>query len=393
MGDLGQKACPVVSVCIRSRHSFFHISANKTCISSAAHDSNCSSRLLFRKKALFPALLIFLILFGMLRGSVFHYRENPLIKFVDKEITLRGIVKGAPQADENRVLYIVETVFVKTGDQIYPVKAKIRVSVYPDSYDEKAKVLKVYQTGDLVEATGTLKEPNGPRNPKGFDYKTYLKRRGIYSIISVKEKNIDLVRQVKGLSWTGFLPYSAIKHRRCWKIPSAGGKAISSRLFCLGSAGLLSLNRRMLLQNRPGAYPGYFRAAHRLSGSIVKITSICLKLQRGRAFMLQSIILPLLPDDRRFTFSHQGCHHVSYLSWRKSLGQKKRYNQQCRHGCFHHIVNPPNGYSGNQLSIVLYKRLFHSIALRSYPESAEIPAKTGLGLIAASMAAQSGTLP
>jgi len=349
----------------------------------------------FRKKALFPALLIFLILFGMLRGSVFHYRENPLIKFVDKEITLRGIVKGAPQADENRVLYIVETVFVKTGDQIYPVKAKIRVSVYPDSYDEKAKVLKVYQTGDLVEATGTLKEPNGPRNPKGFDYKTYLKRRGIYSIISVKEKNIDLVRQVKGLSLDRLLALFRDKASKVLENTVGGREGNFLKAVLLGQRWLIEPESEDAFTKTGLAHILAISGLH-IGFLVVLLKSLqsVLKLQRGRAFMLQSIILILycLMTGASPSVTRAVIMSLIYLGGR-ALGRKSDIINSAGTAAFIILLIRPMDIQ--EISFQLSFISVCSIALLSDPiqKALKFLPKQVSALIAASMAAQSGTLP
>ena len=52
----------------------------------------------------------------------------------------------------------------------------------------------------MVEITGTIKQPSGPRNPKGFDYRSYLKRRGIYSTVSINERNAVLINKANFLS-------------------------------------------------------------------------------------------------------------------------------------------------------------------------------------------------
>jgi competence protein ComEC len=155
---------------------------------------------LFRKKLLFPVLLAIIFLFGGLRGSLFCLRANPLEAFSGLEVSLQGMIRGAPQIEKDRAVYVVETRAAKVGDAIYPIHAKVKISVYPDTYDEDAEVKTVYRTGDILQVTGALKEPAGPRNPKGFDYKGYLARRGIDSILSAKERNTVLIRKAAGFS-------------------------------------------------------------------------------------------------------------------------------------------------------------------------------------------------
>ncbi len=156
--------------------------------------------IMLRKKAMFPILLILILFFGCLRGAIFLGRENPLAYFKDVEVSMQGTVKGPPQLKENRAIYVLETNAVKAGVEIYPVRARVKVSVYPDTFGEESIVETVYRTGDFLQVTGTLQEPTGPRNPKGFDYRGYLARRHIYSIISIKEKDVQLLNREESFS-------------------------------------------------------------------------------------------------------------------------------------------------------------------------------------------------
>ncbi|MDD2504093.1 MAG: DNA internalization-related competence protein ComEC/Rec2 [Clostridia bacterium] len=154
----------------------------------------------FLQKALFPLLLVLILLFGGMRGAVYNEKENPLKPFIDSEINLQGLVKGAPQVEEDRVIYIIQTSAVKVKDAVYPIQAKIKVSVYPDAYGPEAAISSIKYTGDLLQVSGVLKEPTGPRNPKGFDYKSYLARRNIYSTISIRERNVTLIKEANTIS-------------------------------------------------------------------------------------------------------------------------------------------------------------------------------------------------
>ena len=119
--------------------------------------------------------------------------------FKDVEVSMQGTVKGPPQLKENRAIYVLETNAVKAGMKFIR-SGKSKVSVYPDTFGEESIVETVYRTGDFLQVTGTLQEPTGPRNPKGFDYRGYLARRHIYSIISIKEKDVQLLNREESFS-------------------------------------------------------------------------------------------------------------------------------------------------------------------------------------------------
>lgn len=246
----------------------------------------------FRKKLLFPILLIILLLFGGLRGSLFFQRTNPLESFDHMEVILQGVIKGAPQIEEDRAIYVMETLAVKVKDTISPIRARVKVSVYPDTYGEDAEIHTVYQTGDILQVTGTLKEPTGPRNPKGFDYKGYLARRNIYSIVSVREKNTALIKKETSFSLDRTL--AAFRHGASESIDRAVGDREGDFLKAI------LLGQRWLIE--PEEQDAFTRTglAHILAisglhiGYLVALLSwiqSLLRLRKGTALLLQAAIL------------------------------------------------------------------------------------------------------
>ena len=88
---------------------------------------------LLLQSALFPLLLILIFLLGGMRGNMHHEKENPLTAFVNSEISMQGLILGAPQVEDDRVIYIIQTTAVKIKDDVFPIQAKVKVSVYPDA--------------------------------------------------------------------------------------------------------------------------------------------------------------------------------------------------------------------------------------------------------------------
>ncbi len=51
-----------------------------------------------------------------------------------------------------------------------------------------------YNYGDKIKVKGKLEKPSSARNPGGFDYQAYLARKGIYTLIRIKnEENIERI--------------------------------------------------------------------------------------------------------------------------------------------------------------------------------------------------------
>ena len=143
-----------------------------------------------------PVLLLF-GLFGILAVQARLNPESPLEGVTDKLVQVHGWIAESPRHDERRDIYVVETLSIEVDGDRRDVKAKVQVSVYPEGQSEERQH---YGYGDIVEIRGRLEEPPGRRNPKGFDYRAYLQRRGIYGVMSVRPYSIKKVG-------VGSLPY------------------------------------------------------------------------------------------------------------------------------------------------------------------------------------------
>ena len=209
--------------------------------------------LVFRRKAVFPLLLSLVLIFGCLRGALFFGTRNPLAPYVGKRITIQGTVTGDPQIESDRAVYVLDVQAVQTGRTIHIAGGKVRVGHYagfsdgglsrsksasqaqtspsghvpavsqdpsfsvdsPDSSSAgssgsfpdpgKGSFSEAFQAGDVLRVTATLKEPTGPRNPRGFDYKGYLARRGIYSMMNASGRNVVFLKKVRSFSVSGML--------------------------------------------------------------------------------------------------------------------------------------------------------------------------------------------
>jgi len=126
--------------------------------------------------------LLFLVL-GIWRHQVAEFKiiNNELRKYndLDKEITLIGIVSDEPDIRERSIKLTINVKEILLGDG--SLAAEGRVLVTTNRYPE-------YQYGDKLKIKGKLETP-----PvfEGFNYRDYLKKDGIYSIMSWPE--IELV--------------------------------------------------------------------------------------------------------------------------------------------------------------------------------------------------------
>jgi len=122
--------------------------------------------------------ILFLVL-GIWRHQVAEFKilNNELRKYNDlgKEIILIGIVSDEPDIRERSIKLTVSIEQLTVDNEIISVSGKILVTTnrYPE-----------YQYGDKLKIIGKLETP-----PvfEGFNYKDYLKKDGIYSIINWPE--------------------------------------------------------------------------------------------------------------------------------------------------------------------------------------------------------------
>ena len=137
----------------------------------------------FRKKTLLTniSLLASFFLFGLFlclshlaswQGGANILESGP----GDEQILIGTIVKE-PQIREERILLTLR------GERI---KGLTQVIVY--------NFHSSYSYGDKIKLKGEIEKPSGLRNPGGFNYQAYLARKGIYTLIRIKDEgNIEKI--------------------------------------------------------------------------------------------------------------------------------------------------------------------------------------------------------
>ncbi len=125
-------------------------------------------------KTLF-SICVFLLCLGLGVGRVFVsnlYSTSHLEMFTGRYVSVEGVIVDEPDVREKNTQLTVKIDRVTLASTTTSVKEKILIttSIYPD-----------LQYGDRVRANVTLKEPeNINSNGRVFDYKGYLKVRGIW---------------------------------------------------------------------------------------------------------------------------------------------------------------------------------------------------------------------
>lgn len=147
------------------------------------------------KKILLAVFIIFTAAF------YYHIRLNlingTIQKYAGEYQTVIGSIYDTSTAKE-KTTYDVNILYVLEKDAYKKASGKIRITTLNQNNDNNGtKANNVnYKYGDLIEASGKLKIPNGKRNPGGMDSKAYLMQKGITcTMFSKKIRKLGIYKQ------------------------------------------------------------------------------------------------------------------------------------------------------------------------------------------------------
>ncbi|MBU0571740.1 MAG: ComEC family competence protein [Candidatus Omnitrophica bacterium] len=147
-----------------------------------------------KTRALFYiTLFTFFFMLGYSRHiSATILNENDISAYIGKqpcrEVVISGTVAGYPESRNARYVsystfpFQVRRLLTKDGE--YKVGGRVLVELY--------SLLKKPSTGDELIIAGKLSRPGGEAGQNGFNYRAYLKRKGITAVFSSKERDLYL---------------------------------------------------------------------------------------------------------------------------------------------------------------------------------------------------------
>ncbi|KAB8141439.1 ComEC family competence protein [Chloroflexia bacterium SDU3-3] len=94
------------------------------------------------------------------------------------ELSIQGVVAEDPKRTDDGQSVLVQAEMVALGGRRSPAQGLVLVKL--PAYPER-------RYGDVLLLTGTLKTPNGPKRPGDFDYRDYLARRQIFSLMDATQ--------------------------------------------------------------------------------------------------------------------------------------------------------------------------------------------------------------
>ena len=151
-----------------------------------------------KRKGLYLILFFSLfILIGIANTYIHGKPDTHLDDLVGQAVSVYGQVVEMVNSTNSKISFVLNTHRISHIDKDYEYKGKIRISIY-QTMEKDAHI--PINIGDWLEVRGTIEKPQEKRNPKGFDYRAYLARHGIYYTIGTASRNILSVN-------TGNLPW------------------------------------------------------------------------------------------------------------------------------------------------------------------------------------------
>ena len=138
-------------------------------------------------------IFIFIILISSVYVKLLDQKYEEKYTDIPDTITARAIVISEPIEEEYKYKCNIEILEINKNSNYKGIKLIININ--------KNKVEdKKLRFGDEIELKGEYIEPNEARNYKGFDYKAYLKSKGIYGTIKVASYEICAREQTNKMS-------------------------------------------------------------------------------------------------------------------------------------------------------------------------------------------------
>lgn len=122
-------------------------------------------------------LLFILLGWTMAAVDAIKHPDDP-VRYAGHYVSLEGVIDREPQIISDSVRYILKTDTVIIGDAKSTAAGYVQVNV-----EGKGPV---YTYGERLRVRGYLYQPYEPGNFGAFNYRDYLERRGIYSLMKVK---------------------------------------------------------------------------------------------------------------------------------------------------------------------------------------------------------------
>ncbi|MFP3975682.1 MAG: DNA internalization-related competence protein ComEC/Rec2 [Dehalococcoidia bacterium] len=136
------------------------------------------------KKALLLGILCLIFLLGGILRFQSVPANDPLQDYQGNFHILRGMVSDDPEVGDSTTSLQLEVTEIRLNEKWQETSGTIQVYApkFPAELAE-SRDSPYYRYGDLLEISGVLKSPNPPEEGEEFDFREYLARQGIYTVM------------------------------------------------------------------------------------------------------------------------------------------------------------------------------------------------------------------
>lgn len=133
-------------------------------------------------------VLLLIVFLGFVYVNILDVSYENKYKAVDGEVKIKGVVIKEEQKKEYKNVYILKVETINENSKYNNTKLILNLK-------KSDKMKNIPKYGDEIEITGKVEKPNGARNFKGFDYKSYLKSKKIYG--TIETENVKFIENNK----------------------------------------------------------------------------------------------------------------------------------------------------------------------------------------------------
>ena len=151
----------------------------------AIREKNKYFKLIFKKKYLI--LFIIVLLISAVKTLSLEKSFNEKYKDINGLTKIEGTIISNPKQKQYKSEYVLKVENINSD--FYYKNTKVLV------YIKNNKNQKVYKYGDKISFTGEFEFAQERRNTGGFDYRQYLKTKGIYGIVNTTDNNIEVNKE------------------------------------------------------------------------------------------------------------------------------------------------------------------------------------------------------
>mgnify|MGYP000070429927 CR=1 FL=1 len=131
-------------------------------------------------------LIILFIFIGIIMSK--NDFNSKLLYFIGKDIILEGIIESRDIINRDKSTYIVKVNYILNDEKTYRLADKVLLNYYGND---------VLDISDKVRIRGTLELPRENTNPGLFNYRLYLKTKGIYAVINTYSNSVSIISKGK----------------------------------------------------------------------------------------------------------------------------------------------------------------------------------------------------